>query len=418
MKPIEQAIFQSISRGAEHRWKLRGVSRGISACDFAEVKEWFSLPFSVDGDGKNCMLLRYETKNFFFHPLPSGSFLLGQISPRRLRSTLSIFRANAIPDAEARLFFVPSEVLAAHRFNPLRLAKRIERCGFLDSQRKQKLSSIVLFEKDYSAMNLVSLENIVLRQTPEKISLVLQSVIDNCLTVVSGVPSMFHFLSTIIDLFPQSLRGELTFATDLFISPHLFFRVLGNSTLKNLQKPTLEILPESQSSRGIWVETLRSLLLRRDYTALKQLLDYESTNALGVSGIIDGASLDACAVDWSHSRGDINTFIAATARKTEPSETPRVQYFPHLFEHIVLLDSLTARALFGDSVALCQLRREWNKIMLSLNGNELCVLSEEYIRLVRQLVSRPFDNAAPRELHRCLDAIDVLDIFLSARAAF
>jgi hypothetical protein len=88
------------------------------------------------------------------------------------------------------------------------------------------------------------------------------------------------------------------------------------------------------------------------------------------------------------------------------------RHFPEWEAQFQLFDTLATRALFGDTSALSELKEKWSALSSDLPLEKKLAIEEEYIRMVRMIVTMPRDPASPKDTTRSLDALEVLHIFL------
>jgi hypothetical protein len=86
--------------------------------------------------------------------------------------------------------------------------------------------------------------------------------------------------------------------------------------------------------------------------------------------------------------------------------------FPEWEKQFQLLDNLATRALFGDSTALWELQDKWKTLSDELPVEKKLAIGEEYIKMVRMIITMPRAPESPKDATRSLDALEVLHVFL------
>ncbi|MCL2347307.1 MAG: hypothetical protein FWC50_03490 [Planctomycetaceae bacterium] len=89
------------------------------------------------------------------------------------------------------------------------------------------------------------------------------------------------------------------------------------------------------------------------------------------------------------------------------------QQFPGYGNEIRQMDSLIARSLFGDQLAVEMLDSAWRELYRQLSAEERGMIRETYIKLVQAIITQPRDPAYPKHPRRSVDALEVLNIFLA-----
>jgi len=89
------------------------------------------------------------------------------------------------------------------------------------------------------------------------------------------------------------------------------------------------------------------------------------------------------------------------------------QQFPKYENEIRQMDSLIARSLFGDQLAVEMLDSAWRELYRQLSSEERGIVRETYIKLVQAIITQPRDPAYPKHPRRSVDALEVLSIFLT-----
>jgi|GEM_PF-2548818 len=88
---------------------------------------------------------------------------------------------------------------------------------------------------------------------------------------------------------------------------------------------------------------------------------------------------------------------------------------PQYEREIRQLDSLIARSLFGDTMALEVLEKTWLSLRKRLTFDESEIIRETYIHLIQSIIVQPRDPDYPKPPRRTLDSLDVMNIFLQEK---
>lgn len=103
----------------------------------------------------------------------------------------------------------------------------------------------------------------------------------------------------------------------------------------------------------------------------------------------------------------------SSADKPKPTSQKRlIQQFPRYERELRQMDSLVARSLFGDQMALEALEKAWGQLLKRLTFDQAGVVRETYIHLVQSIIVQPRDPEYPKPARRTIDSLDVLNIFL------
>ena len=97
---------------------------------------------------------------------------------------------------------------------------------------------------------------------------------------------------------------------------------------------------------------------------------------------------------------------------TDKSQQRLARRFPRYEREIRQLDSLIARSLFGDVMALDALAEAWQALRRRMTFNEIGVVRETYLHLVQSIIVQPRDPDYPKPPRRTLDSLEVMNIFL------
>ena len=104
---------------------------------------------------------------------------------------------------------------------------------------------------------------------------------------------------------------------------------------------------------------------------------------------------------------------SSTESKANPMSQRRLtQQFPQYEYELRRIDSLVARSLFGDQMALETLEESWQQLRKRMTYEQAGVIRETYIHLVQSIIVQPRDPEFPKPAKRSLDSLDVLSIFM------
>jgi len=105
-----------------------------------------------------------------------------------------------------------------------------------------------------------------------------------------------------------------------------------------------------------------------------------------------------------------------TRSGSDPTSQRRLALrFPQYEREIRQLDSLIARSLFGDAMALEALETAWGNLRKRLAFQEIEIIRENYVHLVQSIIVQPRDPDYPKPPRRTLDSLDVMNIFLQEK---
>jgi hypothetical protein len=102
----------------------------------------------------------------------------------------------------------------------------------------------------------------------------------------------------------------------------------------------------------------------------------------------------------------------AAGNSSPASQRRLASRFPKYEREIRQLDSLIARSLFGDALALEALDEAWKELRKHLTFHETETIRETYIHLIQSIIVLPRDPEYPKPPRRTLDSLDVMNIFL------
>ena len=101
-----------------------------------------------------------------------------------------------------------------------------------------------------------------------------------------------------------------------------------------------------------------------------------------------------------------------TTGSHRPSQRQLAKRFPLYEREIRRLDSLLARSLFGDTVALDALDETWRDLRNRMTFQEIETIRETYLHLIQSIIVLPRDPEYPKPPRRTIDSLEVMNIFL------
>ncbi len=220
------------------------VSRGIDEADLSEICQW-------SGKSGDLVSEAPMAHSWNFHPLPTGSFCLSRTN----RAALLFPKADP-SQVFTHGILIPQSLLKDYANNVMLLARHLEKLGFWraglevtrqllsaseSEPRKRENSSAeerslpvlrtLTMDGGADAVRLNSLNAFVRTTGIRRFCSILDQVLGNFSTIVTGnaVPEML--LEALLDALPIGCRLEISFSTGLRFSPDRFFRVVfvGNS---------------------------------------------------------------------------------------------------------------------------------------------------------------------------------------------
>ncbi len=226
MPQIEQAVL--LVRTTQHARKAEftACSPDLHPLDRMEMLDWFtdeSFQASPISD----------TPNIFFHPLPSGRFVIARTVPRR-DTVFSLFSFSS--SFYVHLMAVPREILLQFANNPLRIDRLLEeRNAWLPPNRRpkamQEMMQPIKIEEGGPMIDHDLLEELVDRYGADLLARLLQSSFDAVSTffITDRIPS--EVIEGVLSLLPIPWRLEVTFSTGFHFSPQCPVKLVGCKTL-------------------------------------------------------------------------------------------------------------------------------------------------------------------------------------------
>ena len=455
MEPVEQAILYVRNIGQRRTVEIAAATELVRTSDLTEMIGWFA-------QDETETLLRFDTSNLFFHPLPSGDFALGLIFPAQsgFFSFLQSPRAFFV-----RILVVPPRTLLNYANNPISL--------YRDLVQRQK---IPLFRRPPRRVQPLS----VSRQTapfdrqmvlelsrrygaPAVARLVQLASVSLC-TLFASPTHAPSLIGAILNLFPVRFRTELTFATELFFSVRIPLRLIGVSGERQrlaeqadgLGVPLVLLRDDAAPFRHRnlqafagepWTRLIHIVLQTENFGFFESRLKTEATlttvgwNDEAADGDFD--ELQRIGEHWLRewdndlppspyrpvrsqdadeseppmlSVDPSNAVLTAerTAIKTQSVVSPRaiIVKHPRQQELLTQVDSDLARLLFGDTTRLPMLQSAWRELQRLLPWNDKERLREEFVALIHSVMVKGRNSFSPQRPNRSVNLLDVLVVFL------
>ncbi|MDO4550586.1 MAG: hypothetical protein Q4C96_04975 [Planctomycetia bacterium] len=247
MTQTQQFLFGpdlTLSVKSAHTYDFLALSREIKKSDLEEIASWSAR-------GGECFA-KYgvqngmERVNWNFHPLPSGAYCVSQ--------TLQLPYVTRQDSFTHGLIITP-KILQNFANNPVLLIELLEKQGFWQAGaevlrqlilyfreenyfKTEKFAYTQISDKKYPVLRMIPVEGSAevvrtgfLRKTGENMGVfqlvsVLDAILQNVTTVITGKVSPLSLMKTIFDMLPVNCRPELSFSTKLSFSPERPFRVI------------------------------------------------------------------------------------------------------------------------------------------------------------------------------------------------
>jgi hypothetical protein len=234
MEPVEQVFLHVRSVAGFRTVDVTATTEFVRVSDLTEIVGWFSCAETES-------VIRFDTLNIFFHPLPSGDYALGIISPAQ-RGFFSFFQPPK--SFFVRILIIPPRTLLEKGNHPLAL--------FDEFRRRRKIPIVSHAPKRLSPLLPLRSTELANRERfdaasrspgPAAFAVLYQSLFDSECTLFhsSNIPPT-AVLSVLFDLLPICYRTELTFSTELFFSLRTPFRAVGLSGSRRLAANQVKLL--------------------------------------------------------------------------------------------------------------------------------------------------------------------------------
>jgi len=482
---IEQAILFVGRRSGDRECQILNITSGIHQSDIVEIQEW-GADFLYDPAQKPTP----ETPHLYFHPLPSGSFVLGRVIFDSREAGTSCHNAcmhDACMSYHIHCLVIPPETLSRFHNNVILLYHEILRTEgfylFHPDEGRTDLRPLVA-EGAAPVLEPELFEALCDFPGPVGMATLVRSCIDSVCTFFTEGPPTLKLLSGLLQCFPVSLRPEISFATALHFSPSRPLRIMcvesQSATTRSICGKYvipffnfMRLTPQSFEKIGgnkYWAQLIYEILQARQFEFLrdrfvtaesmefgashdgpisdwKQLQQYGKTllEELQISMAIEKDSLKSSFTTGTPTggtppssahgpimqigeetfRSDVVHHVFARKEETEndPGSRPPLssplssagllKAFPNWAPELRKMDSLLARALFGDSVALETLEKQWKKLSPRLTPSERGRISESYVHLIQSVLTQPQDPDYPKHPRRSIDALELLNLFIA-----
>ena len=475
MEPVEQVFLRVRSVDGFRTAEIAAATELVRVSDMTEIVGWFT-------DTESNSIIRFDTLNVFFHPLPSGDFAIGMIYPDQ-RGFFSFLHPPK--SFFARILIVPPRTLLEKGNNPPAFLEELRRRRKvpLVSRAPKRLMPIQPL-KTPPPFDRETLEVLADSPGPAPLAGLFQSLFDSeCTFLFSGKRPVTTILAGLFELLPLGYRTELTFSTDLFFSVQTPFRIIGMSGPRRLAleqakaiRIPLVILEKDhppKTLKGIsdvrepWPEFVRHVLESRQFDFLEKqwaieydrsfstfdeesplTTDWENLHGLAVSWMkkmkadsgqagLGGDSVRADIPEafrcldtveellplideenriWSKQQQrmiDKDVMSAPQDPKTVPNlVSGLMERLPHLREDLQVMDSLLARAFFGDATVLPGISEAWKKIRAKTTWDEREKICEEYISLTRSIFLVGPEQSEARQVERSAIFLELVSVFL------
>ena len=461
MESVEQVILCVRTIGHRRAVEIAGATELVRTTDLTELIGWF-------GQDDTEALLRFDTSNLFFHPLPSGDFALGLIFSAQ-NGLFSFFQPPR--SFFVRILVIPPHTLLHYANNPISLYRDLDQRRkvplFRRSPRRVHPLTVSRRSPVFDRQAVLGLSQRFGAATVAR--LVQMSSVSLCTFFASSMHSR-DLLGALLNLFPVRFRPELTFATELFFSARTPLRLIGTSgewrlaeqadglgvplvLLKDVETTPLRQRDNRPFSGDAWSRLVHFVLRTGNYDFFESRLKSEAarnsaTSWNGESMGGDFSELQEMGKIWLQelcqetlptqrrtnalpgndneleaaigsvlrypSGGSAISLAERSAVKKESVVSPRATIVrqPRQQELLAQIDSDVTRLLFGDSTRLPALQTAWQELRQLLPWNEKEQLREEFVSLIHSVLVGKRDSFPARLPHRSVELLDVLLVFL------
>ena len=442
MQPIEQVFLRVRTRGRRRKAGVLAATSEVRSVDLAEMVDWFT-------DDCYESVIRFDSLNLFFHPLPSGHYAVGLLSPVT-GNTYSFFQ-------KPRSFYVQVLVVSPETYyhydnHPMFLIGELQRHKQLvfPLEPPECLSPIepactapLRSEEPLKSFDMRLAQRLAESVQPIEIARLTQSLFDSVSTLLiapfsAGKLSTWSFIAATLSLFPVRFRTELTFATDTFISLRQPLRIIGvcsdkydiDDQVHQLGLPVFGFDQKIGQFRRLsghavsastptpaeklwqsdplapWSRLLLDLFQSRDFSLFASLLHSEKVLSASVANA-DTEELHNIADAWLK---QIQTHIAGTPAYFVG--TPVSDDAGILSEKLTLLDSTLSNVLSGDHQSIPVLRQTWATLGRRLSWERRDLLRETYLSLVRSYLVSATRSGGTSGVHHRVSLFEAMLVFL------
>ena len=452
MELVEQAILYVRTIGRRRVVEVACTTELVRTPDLTELIGWFAQDDTES-------LLRFDTLNLFFHPLPSGHFALGLIFP----SQHGFFSFLQPPSSFfVRVLVVSPQTLLNYAGHPILLYRDLERRHKIPQFRRppRRVHPLVASRR-CSPFDRQAVLGLLRCFGALSIARLVQLSNASLCTFFASSIHPVGLIGALLNLFPVRFRTELTFATELFFSDRTPLRLIGVSGERRqlveqadgLGVPLLLLrdgemtLPRRKSGqvfvRDPWARLIHLVLRTENFDFFESHLKSDMTLNPTPSWTADFSELREIGENWLRDLGEDpppqplqatslpiseagretplalssgNTVLLAkrTALKKELVVSPRatIAKHPRQRELLAQIDSDLARLLFGDSTRLPTLQHAWRELQQQLAWSEKERLREEFVSLIHSVLVKSRGSLPSAPPSRSVNLLDVLIIFL------
>jgi len=380
---IEQAVFASSRSDAAARRTSATIatSRGVIACDLAELEAWRprreTLP-SVHPDGDRLQ----------FHPLPSGCCALSRTVSLDCDESAG---EKTLPQLYTHSLVLPPQVMEAFRNHPIHVYSAACSQGVFrrSGQEPGRLSPVALTPDPIFELN--TLRRAAFREQGERIAALLQAVLDSISLGMLGKPSeSLSVFESLYSCLPVSCRTEVSFSTGLNFSDCRPVRVADFSNAphavsqESLRGNVLvfdvdQYIPFDDDLLEAWPLAVLRMLRSKRIDALMRVCEStrigRTLNGLSVIGREAGEYLDRLS-QWNPEPEDCSK---STSSPSENRMEALLAMRPDLGEDFKTLDRLLIDVLADGPDAPDRFEMFWNSLRLQLDFETQSAIAELYI---------------------------------------
>jgi hypothetical protein len=383
---IEQAVFATSRTGAaaQRTSATIATSRGVVACDLAELEAWRPrremLP-TVHPTGDHLQ----------FHPLPSGCCALSRTVSLDEDESADEMDSRTLPRLYTHSLVLPPHVMEEFRNHPIHvyLAACAQGVFRRSGQGPGRLEPVSLFLDPCYELN--TLRRAAFREQGERIAALLQAVLDSISLGMIGNPTeSLSIFESLYSCLPVSCRSEVSFSTGLNFSDCRPVRVADFSNAphdvaqESLHGNVLvfdidQYLPFEDELLEAWpLAVLRMLRASRIETLMRVCESSrlgQTLNGLSVMGREASEYLDRLA-EWNPGPEESDKSRVSVGEQRIES---MVAMRPDLSEDLITLDRLLIDVLADGPNAPERFEIFWDSLRIQLDFETQSAISELYI---------------------------------------